>query len=78
MPAYLIREGVFGVEGAVFTEDPLTQEQERKMYEVAYHAIADFNHFHYHMRVPNIDKANFITSYLKKYGVRGAKYEYLG
>jgi hypothetical protein len=78
MPAYFIREGIFGVEGAVFTEDPLTPDQERKMYEVAYLAIADFNHFHYHMRVPNIDKAGLITFYLKKYGIKDAKYQYLG
>jgi hypothetical protein len=78
MPSYSIREGIFGVEGAVFTEVPLTQEQERKMYEVAYLAVTDFNYWYYHKRIPNIDKANFITHYLKKYGIRGAKYEYLG
>jgi hypothetical protein len=73
--AYLIKEEIYGVEGAVFTKEPLSLGDEAIMYAVSFKAIEDYNHWHYGHRIQGIDKAKFINHYLKKVGIKG-KYEY--
>ena len=78
MPPYLVREGNFGIEGCVFIEMELNEEELRKMYGVVYEVIKDFNYIHYNLRIHNVDKAKFINYCLKRAGYKDAKYEYLG
>jgi hypothetical protein len=79
MSVYLINEGLlFGTEGAVITKEDLSPSETEKMYKVTYKAIDDWNYIHYGLRIHNVDKAKFINFCLKKGGITGAKYEYLG
>lgn len=79
MPAYLVKEGAMGAEGAVFTKKELSEEELKALYKHVYSAIKGFNEIPRPVRYDfKIDKAKYINQYLNRVGVRDAKYQYLG
>jgi hypothetical protein len=79
MPAYLVHEGIFGVEGTIITQEDLSDEECAAVFECVDLAIYDFNTLPSQMRYERkIDKAEMINFYLKRFGFKDVKYHYLG
>lgn len=80
MPVFLIKEGLLGIEGAVFI--PYTKNLSKKkvasLYKQVYLAIHDFNAIDPKMRYNlKLDKAEFINYYLRRSVFKNAVYHYL-